>query len=380
MNKLLVILCATLFVSCNMKDGVTLSGKIYNSDAQNNSNAHLAREIYLERLDLNTTQIVDSTKISDDGTFTLRADAVSEPTFFRATLSNGKSLIFVADSTEIVEVTADNNNWQQSLSFSTEESQKLQEIVVLGMNLQDDFLRLKEGQDEQFLEVLTTYKQKIKDFIFENPRSMASYYALFQTVYDLHVFDVLDADDQILFSTVATSMNLFYPEGERTQHLCDYVLQAKAIQHRQSATQQLIDVAEEIKSPEIKMPDRNGKEIALSSLRGNVVILQFWMSEDQTSRTLNHQLKKLYSKYHSKGLEIYQVSLDGSKVLWEDALQTDNLTWTNVCDLLGANSSGALSYNVTEVPTNFILDRDGTMIGKNLFSSRLDEKMEELFK
>ncbi len=379
-----IALIATM-TACSDSESVRLVGNIENAEDET---------IILQQINLSSTEIVDSAKISSDGSFKLRAPRVSEPTFFKAYLHNGKSISFIADSTETIEVKADNAaaNWYTSITFTDSPvSTDLQTIITKGMTLQSELaaysnsdmtglsLNERETRSAEATKVLNEYKSFVHHYIFEHPRSFVSYYALFQTVLNLNVFDVMGPNDHTLFATVATGLNLLYPDNERVRHLCDYVLQARAIQKRQKRNSELINSANEVKSPDLSMPDRTGNDLRLSDLRGNVVILQYWLSTDKSSRNLNKQLVKLYNKYHQRGLEIYQVSLDQSKVLWESAIDNDGLTWANVCDLQGSNSIGARLYNVSQVPSNFIIDRDGAIIGKDLFSTRLDEKMADLF-
>ncbi len=381
---LVAVALVAVMTACSSNDGVRLVGNILSAENET---------ITLQQINLSSTEIVDSTKIAADGSFTLQAPRVSEPTFFKAFLPNGKSISFIADSTETIEVMADNSarNWYSSIDFvNSSASKDLQTIISMGITLQNEIssynadmqhidMSEREERNAKAVKILDEYKRYINQYIFEHPRSFVSYYALFQTVLNMNVFDVMDPNDQILFATVATSLNIAYPNNERVKHLCEYVLQARAIQKRQKMDDKLISNATEVKSPDLTLPDRDGGEKKLSDLRGKVVILQYWLSTDESSRNVNRQLVKLYNKYQSRGLEIYQVSLDQSKVLWESAMDNDGLTWTNVCDLQGSNSIGARLYNVTQVPTNFIIDRDGSIIGKNLFATRLDEKMADIF-
>jgi hypothetical protein len=105
------------------------------------------------------------------------------------------------------------------------------------------------------------------------------------------------------------------------------------------------------------------------------VLLTFWASQDENSRRENRHLKKLYNGYKSKGFEIYQVSLDKSKILWESAIAQDGIDWVSVSDLQASNSYAARVYNVSSIPSNYLISRDGDIIGKDLFGSLLDEKL-----
>jgi glutathione peroxidase-family protein len=194
------------------------------------------------------------------------------------------------------------------------------------------------------------------------------------------VMNIMDKKDQIYYSTVATSLNLLYPESERVKHLYNYVLRAKSAQRKEESLKALMNNIDASNHPDIAEKDINGELVKLSSLKGKVIILSFWASWDKSSRSANKSLKSVYKKYHKKGLEIYQVSLDRSKVLWENAIKTDELPWINVSDLRYTESVAARTYNVTRIPSNFIINRKGEVVGKDLYGQRLEEKMRELMK
>lgn len=376
---------AMMLTACSGNDGMSLTGNIKGAENQT---------IVLEQMGISQTVVCDSVKTDARGGFVLKGGVITEPTFFRATLKDGKTIVFLADSAQHVSVVADNAaaDWYESIDFQNSvESNDLQDVISKSVAIQKELNTLTANASTmtapavaakraELINMVEDYKSYVNQYIFENPRSFVSLYALFQTINNAPVFDVMDSNDQILYATVATSLNLLYPENARVKHLCEYVLQAKAIQKQQKQNAELIGQASEVNSPDMTMPDKDGNEVTLSSLRGKIVILQFWVSEDKNCRDINRQLAKLYSKYNSKGLEIYQVSFDQSKVMWESALANDKMTWINVCDMQGANSIAARLYNVQRVPANFILSRDGSLIGKDLFGTRLDEKMQDLFK
>lgn len=387
MNKLLLAVSAASLVvaSCAKTDNFEVSGNIENADQQ---------YITLQRIDLNSIVLVDSVKVKQNGTYSFLCDKLTEPTFFQLKLKNGKEVMLLADSTEHIVVNADMKNIDKSLEISQSiGSQQLNELTKKASDLQKTLFALndkfnKASNDAERNDIYKTrnsaisdYKAFVNGYVFENPRSFVSYYALFQNILDMPIFDIRDNSDQILFATVATSLNLQYPENDRVRHLYDYVLQAKAIQKKKKMNDQLLNSAEAVNSPDIQAPDKDGNMIKLSSLRGKVVLLTYWASQSEASRKSNRQLVSIYNKYNSRGLEIYQVSLDQSKILWEDAVEKDGISkWVNVCDLQSVNSIAARIYNVQSVPSNYIIDRNGELIGKDLWGSRLDERMAQIFR
>ena len=131
-------------------------------------------------------------------------------------------------------------------------------------------------------------------------------------------------------------------------------------------------------APEIALPSPKGDTIKLSSTRGKYVLLDFWASWCSPCREANPELVRLYQKFKSKGFEIFQVSLDKSKDAWVKAIRDDKLNWIQVLDLKYWQSSAAQLYYVESIPTSFLLDKDGTIIGRNLSGIPLEDKLEEL--
>ena len=133
-------------------------------------------------------------------------------------------------------------------------------------------------------------------------------------------------------------------------------------------------------APEISMKDTEGNIRRLSDLRGNVVLIDFWASWCGPCRRENPNVVKLYKKYHSKGFEIYSVSLDKEKSAWIKAINYDGLIWPNhVSDLNGWTSSGGKTYGIMSVPSTVLVDREGKIIARNLRGSDLERKLQEIF-
>ena len=97
-----------------------------------------------------------------------------------------------------------------------------------------------------------------------------------------------------------------------------------------------------------------------------------------TSNALNADLKEIYARYADKGFEVYQVAIDTSKPLWITSVQEQQLPWASVTDLRGRASSSLALYNVQQLPANFLIDRDGSIVAKNLYGKSLESKLAEL--
>jgi glutathione peroxidase-family protein len=114
-------------------------------------------------------------------------------------------------------------------------------------------------------------------------------------------------------------------------------------------------------------------------LDGNVILVDFWAAEAGNSNALNAELKEIYDEYKDEGFRVYQVSADTSKVAWITAVQEQALPWISVCDFMGEASPMLRAYNVRKLPSNFLIDKQGNIIAKDLYSSALAARLAKIF-
>jgi peroxiredoxin len=226
-----------------------------------------------------------------------------------------------------------------------------------------------------FDSILESQRRFTLEFVLGHLNSMASIYALYQKLDDQVYILYKNRDVQILKITGA-ALDTTYPESPHVRAL---VSNAASLvdQIYSSGLRNLMQYAN-ADFPEIALPNPDGDTIRLSSLKGKVVLLSFWASWSRNSTDFNTYLVELYRQYKSRGFEIYQVSLDYSKEAWVQAIKYEELTWINVSDLSYPESVTAGNYNVQSLPANYLLNRSGVIVGKNLSISELNLRIPDL--
>ncbi len=365
---------------CNRPEKSEINGRITNAER---------KMIYLDELNVAGAKPVDSVRIGSDGEFVLK-QPVKIPTFYLLKLSENNFITLLIDSAEKIVIEADAVNFSRDYKVSgspgselvkqlnqklNRTKQKLDSISSLFSIYEKspDFERMKVEWKEAYDRIVQDQVQYSTDFVSQNPFSMASVLALYQKFND----DNYVVRDLQALRIAASALNSFYPESEHVKALYNNTLQLIS-QERASRMRKFIDEKGQ-NSPDIVLPDREGKEVALSSFRGKHVLVHFWSAIDQNSRIVNPVLVEIYRKYKNRGFEIYQVSVDKNRDDWTEAIALDNLTWTNVGDMEGSLQP-VTYYNVQSIPCNYLLDPEGAIIGKNLFGPDIDKTLSGIFR
>ncbi len=131
---------------------------------------------------------------------------------------------------------------------------------------------------------------------------------------------------------------------------------------------------------EIALPSPNGDTVRLSSLKGKVVLIDFWASWCGPCRMSNKQLVKIYPKYKDKGFEILGVSLDEKAEPWKKAISKDKISWLQVNDNGGWDAKTVINWQISAIPTSFLVDKEGRLIATDLPPKELEKALDALLK
>jgi len=348
--------------------------------------------VYLDEMSINSSVNLDSVNLKKGGAFHFKFKA-DEPSFYQLKITPNNFITLLIEPGEKVHVQSDRNFLPNGYSVEGSEgselikllddnllkTQKTLDSIVLDYRSNMDkegFDTLEAQLNEKYNTVLRQQRRFTIGFILENITSLASIKALYQQ-YDSVTYVLYDMKDLQYVKIVADSLKVYYPDSKHTRALIAD-LESEMARLNAQRINELISSSEPTVI-DISLPTVEGDTIALSSLRGNYVLLSFWASWDEASIRENAELKRVYNQYHSRGFEIYQVSFDNDKEAWRRAIHFDELPWINVSDLNYPNSPVINRLNIQKLPANFLLDREGDIIGKDFTGRTLKIKLAQLF-
>ncbi len=219
----------------------------------------------------------------------------------------------------------------------------------------NDPVKLGELSKEMSKSYIDYYRSRVK-FIMTNSHSLTVVPVLYQSIGNLLVFS--QPTDAILFRNMCDSLSTTYPNSKYIKSL-----QAEAEKRFQGLSlESHLKSADIIGFPDVDLPDIKGDKVKLSSLDSKLILLYFWDSGNPEQKMLNLDiLLSVYKDYHSKGFEIYQVSMSPDKALWAQVVDSQELPWVSVCDVRGNSSPYVTTYNLTSLPQAFII-YDGALV------------------
>ncbi|UOQ95977.1 AhpC/TSA family protein [Hymenobacter sp. 5317J-9] len=347
-------------------DGYEVSGQLKNAPA--GTVLHLS--------ELTSNQFVEKGQAKTDasGNFTLKGTALT-PGIFQLKLDDANQVLLLLDNKTHVQLSGDAKSLPMSYTVKGSKDAELlrqltqvmqgsrgemeslgQRYNAAGQAGKTDEMKAVEGQ---YMALQSRNSAKIKGLIRRNAGSVASGFA---------VGAFLNPEEEFAFAdSVAGVQRKANPNSPFTKEL---TARLEPLRATAAGTQ----------APEINLPTPQGGKLALSSLRGKYVLIDFWASWCGPCRQENPNVVKAYNQFKDKGFTIYSVSLDQDKTKWEKAIAADGLTWNHVSDLAGWNSVAGAAYGVKAIPQSFLIDPQGKIIAKNLRGEALAAKLAEVLK
>lgn len=377
-NKVFVGCCTLgmiMLASC-AKEGFRIEGTISNAKDS---------VLFLEHNGLEGIAKIDSVKLDQSGAFSFSGGRGDNPEFYRLRIAD--QIINIAiDSIEHIAVKAVYPQMATNYIIKgSADNEKVKELALKQINLQSRCQQLLAQRPEladSLIEVmLADYKRDITtNYIFKAPMKSYSYFALFQYVVinnqAVLIFDPSkDAKDTKVFGAVATSWDTYYPGTLRTQNLHNITIKGMKDERIVKARQKPIELKADVRGViDLPLRDNMGNERHLTDFKGQVVLLDFHVFGMKGSTEYIMHLRDLYNKYHSRGLEIYMVSLDENQHFWKE--QVANLPWVNVYDDKGV--SQAYTATATTLPIIYLIDRGNNVVKNPSQIKNLDEEIQKL--
>ena len=375
---------AALLTGCRDKSA-EISGILENS---------MPREyIFLQELKSNELLTVDSAILSEDGIFEFKWN-VKFPSFYLLKINENNYLTMLIEPGEKIKMTSHFDSLNYPVVVLGSEGTKLladfnkvlletrNKLSMLSeiheMNLgRPDFVKVVDSLDNLGHIYLNEMNSYAKNYIDDNISSLVSMIALYSQLAP-NVYVLNPEYDMSYYIKVDSSLLKNYPEYEPVITLHNQVKEMTAyFENKKSSA---AGSGEKMEAPEITLPSPAGDTIKLSVTRGSFVLLDFWASWCAPCRKENPNLVKAYNMYHSRGFQIYQVSLDKTKEAWIKGIQDDKLEkWIHVSDVKYWNSSVVTLYKIESIPYNYLLDKEGRIIASNLRGEALQRKLAELF-
>lgn len=345
--------------------------------------------LYLENMSLDGPVVVDSVKLDDKGAFSFSGKAPDAPEFYRLRIA-GQIINLSVDSTETVDVKASYPSMATGYTVDgSAECATIRELALKQIDLQNRVIAVQNnpnlGYDltrDSIGKLVAAYKEDIKrNYIYKAPMRASSYFALFQTLGNMLIFNPREnADDVKVFAAVATSWDTYHPDALRGKNMHNIAIEGMKnvrIMRNKMAAQNIdaskVNVSNII---DISLLDNQGNRRSLTDLKGKVVMLDFHVFGSNGSTKRIMEMRELYNKYHDRGFEIYQVAFDPDEHFWKT--QTAALPWISVRDPQGLQSQNLAAYNVSSIPTFFLIDRNNEVKKRDSQITDIDAEINAL--
>ena len=368
MRKVLFLAAALLLAACS-GDKATLKLKV---DGAAN------RDVVLSLLNVSKVEVVDTLKTDASGKASAKIDLpYKSPNFYYLNYNGIQIASLLLCPGDRVKVEADSNGRNVKISGS-KECELLQEVDAAIAKGQKSFDSLSVqliacneiGDTEsgkrlryELGRLYVAQKQAAVKHLVQHPYSFTNLRNLYRQFNEnFPLFS--EITDGVYYRQLADSLQTLYPNSPYVAALDN---DATALFNDMELSYRVKN-AEQTSFPEIALPDNRANVRKLTELSGRPFILLFWDASDNTQKMFNAELEKIYSQFSGRGLEIYSVCITTDKAYWNSIV--NRFGWINVCDGKGNASQSLVQYNVTKLPALFLFNKDGAIVGKDIFDNK----------
>ena len=362
----LFLASSLLVVACSNKP---VGNSRVNLKIENSAN----KKVVLQHLTNSAVNAIDSAQINANGEMSFGLD-LTEIGFYRLYFDKNSFIVFILSPNDKITIEGKFPNLMQTtvikgsidneqlrigsllMQSNYQKSDSLQKVFQANQN-NPNGQEMLAGLTAQYESLMKLENDFIKGLIDKYPDSF----------FNLAFIEKLDKEKDIeYYSKLDKGLQKKYPSS-------DYV------KSFHSNVQELMKLMPGSPAPEIDLPGVDGKNIKLSSLKGKVVLIDFWASWCKPCRMENPNVVKMYNRFKDKNFTVFSVSLDKQKENWLEAISKDNLTWPNHCSDLAFWSSAVVPlYNIQGIPLTVLIDKEGKIIAKNLRGQELEQKLESI--
>lgn len=378
MRKLLYFIgAAILFASCGNSNSI--SGVITGAEG---------KTIYLESLSDSRVLPIDSTVVGSDGSFSLKSHDNLPLDFYRIYFKEGNFLQLITDSSEHVEITAEFANLSNAKVEGSAQTAEYMDLVKKWEPMMEKLAEAQAQIERPSTDPALDSTQWIAKWEAQSAAAQKEANAFIKGWLEKHSASLLAISivqnldprfdfnwyQRVLTDTKPTCGKL--PAYKTLEKLVGQIKNASS-----SSAASNSNIAVGKMAPEITLPTISGQTKALSSLRGKVVLLDFWASWCGPCRKENPNVVSVYNRYVSKGFDVFSVSLDENKSAWEAAIKKDGLVWNNhVSDLGGWKSAVVPTYEIESIPFPVLIDKEGKIVamGESLRGAGLENELKKL--
>lgn len=404
MKKIIYLLAAGIIASCGGKGNTEAVDATVNGQEQSQNNSNLEnnfvltgkinnanqQSLTLEALSSKGTIKLAETNTDADGSFTLKGN-IQGMGLYQLKLGTGTKIIpLTLEPNDKIHLTADAETFDRLPKLTggrwTDAVTKYMEQFNDFANQQTALLAKKGLSEEEQIKEFMRLRQPLDKFareeILKNPANPANI-ILTTSMTPAMGFENWDPNNMKALAAMADAFQKEFGDSPIASSMITQYEQISQGYKEYSQFKSEPKAADNgnTMAPEIALKNPEGKVIKLSSLRGKVVLIDFWASWCGPCRQENPNVVKVYNHYKDKGFTVYSVSLDKDAEAWKRAIKSDGLIWPNhVSDLKMWQSPMIQLYGISGIPHTVLIDQKGKIITTNLRGPALEQKLKEILK